>query len=80
MWGHDLTWDEARLLEPLAAARLKQGWPSGSMTRLGFDLKPEAQLVALTEDVFKNSEMEGEILAGGAERLFGWRAALFPTG
>ena len=93
------------------------------MTSLGFDMKLEAQLEALTEDVTKSSEIEGEILdrdnvrssiahrlgvpaAAVAmadrqtegvvemtldatanygesltrERLFGWQAALFPTG
>ena len=117
------TWDDGRLLEPLAAARLKQGRLLGSMTRLGFDLKLEAQLEALTEDVIKSSEIEGEVLDRDSvrssiarrlgvpaaavapadrrtegvvemmldatenyealltpERLFGWQAALFPTG
>ena len=121
-WPH-LTWDDGRLLEPLAAARLKQGRLLGSMARLGFDLKLEAQLEALTEDVVKSSEIEGEVLDRGSvrssiarrlgvpvaavapadrrtediieimldatenheavltpERLFGWQAALFPTG
>jgi Fic family protein len=32
------------------------------MARLGFDLKLEAQLEALTEDVIKSSEIEGEVL------------------
>ncbi len=121
-WPH-FRWDSAALLEPLAAARLKQGQLLGNMERLGFGLKLEAQLAALTEDVIKSSEIEGEILdrnsvrsslgrhlgvpdAGvtstdrrtegvvemmldatqhyekplTAERLFGWKAALFPTG
>ena len=121
-WPH-LTWNNKRLLEPLAAARLKQGRLLGRMTSLGFDLKLEAQLVALTEDVVKSSEIEGEILDRDSvrsslarrlglpaaaiapadrrtegvvemmldatenyealltpERLFGWQAALFPTG
>lgn len=121
-WPH-FTWDDARLLEPLAAARLKQGRLLGSMARLGFDLKLEAQLEALTEDVIKSSEIEGEVLDRESvrssiarrlgvsaaavapsdrrtegvvemmldatenydavltpERLFGWQAALFPTG
>ena len=60
-WPH-LTWNDGRLLEPLAAARLKQGRLLGSMARLGFDLKLEAQLEALTEDVIKSSEIEGEVL------------------
>lgn len=116
-------WNERRLLEPLAAARLKQGRLLGSMARLGFDLNLEAQLEALTEDVVKSSEIEGEVLDRNSvrssiarrlgvpeaavapadrrtegvvemmldatgncaapltrERIFGWQAALFPTG
>ena len=56
------TWDDGELLEPLAGARLKQGRLLGSMASLGFDLKLEAQLEALTEDVIRSSEIEGEIL------------------
>jgi Fic family protein len=121
-WPH-LKWDNARLLEPLAAARLKQGLLLGRMAQLGFDLKLKAQLEALTEDVIKSSEIEGEVLDPDGvrssiarrlavpaaavatvdrrtegvvemmldatenydtpltpERLFGWQAALFPTG
>jgi Fic family protein len=55
-------WDDRRLIEPLAVARLKQGRLLGSMARLGFDLKLEAQLEALTEDIIKSSEIEGEVL------------------
>src|SRR5450755_3279395 len=93
------------------------------MQDLGFDLRREAHLSTLTEDVVRSSEIEGERLdsdqvrsslarrlgmdIGGlvpadrdvegvvemmldatthyarpltAERLFGWNAALFPTG
>ena len=57
-----LTWDDGRLLEPLAAARLKQGRFLGSMARLGFDLRLETRLEALTEDTVKSSEIEGEVL------------------
>ena len=117
------TWNDTALIEPLAAARLQQGRLLGRMQGLGFDLQLEAQLQALTEDVLKSSEIEGDILdrAGirsslarrlgvpdaataladrrtdgivemmldatrhfdrplTAERLFGWQAALFPTG
>lgn len=117
------TWQEDRLLQPVAAARLRQGRLLGGMARLGFDQKREAQLEALTEDVLKTAEIEGELLdphsvrsslarhlgvphaatapadrrADGvvamlldatehfdapltAERLWGWQAALFPTG
>jgi len=58
----DFRWDDARLIEPLAAARLKQGRLIGGMARLGFDLGREAQLEALTEDVVKSSAIEGETL------------------
>ena len=93
------------------------------MPDLGFDLRNEAHLRTLTEDVVKSSEIEGEQLDPGQvrssiarrlgmdiaglvptdrdvegvvemmldatekfdepltnERLFGWHAALFPTG
>lgn len=119
----DFVWDSSRILEPLATARLEQGRLLGSMAQLGFDLKLEAQLEALTDDVVKSSEIEGEMLdrdsvrssiarrlgvadatvapsdrrtegivemmldatenydkALTSERLFGWQAALFPTG
>ena len=64
----DFRWDDTRLIEPLAAARLKQGRLLGSMARLGFDLKLEAQLDALTEDVIKRSEIEGDILDRNSAR------------
>jgi Fic family protein len=116
-------WDRELLARPLAAARLRQGRLIGRMQGLGFPLQEQAVLAALTEDVLKSSEIEGEILdreqvrssiarrlgmdAGAlrpadrtvegvvetmldatqkfmdrltAERLFGWHAALFPTG
>ena len=119
----EFTWDDKRLIEPLATARLKQGQLLGGMARLGFDLKLEAELETLTEEVVRSSEIEGEILDRGsvrsslarrlgvpeagitstdrraegvvqmmldatqnyaqpltAKRLFGWQAALFPTG
>ena len=59
-------WDDRALLEPLATARLKQGRLLGGMARLGFDLKREAELETLTEDVIKSSEIEGEVLDRGA--------------
>lgn len=55
-------WSDARVLEPLGAARHRQGRLLGAMARLGFDLKQEAQLEALTENVIKSSEIEGDIL------------------
>jgi Fic family protein len=117
------TWDSEALAGPLAAVRHKQGKHLGRMQALGFDLRAEASLSALTDEVVKSSAIEGEHLhpeevrssiarklglgvAGlpepgrevegvvammldatrnfdqplTAERLFGWHAALFPTG
>lgn len=58
----EFTWQSDRLIEPLAAARLQQGRLLGTMVRLGFDLKRDAQLGALTESAVKSAEIEGEIL------------------
>ncbi len=117
------SWDHNVLAEPLAAVRHRQGRLIGRMEGLGFDLRSEATLRTMTEEVVKSSEIEGENLdrnqvrssiarrlgmdIGGLvpadrdvegvvemmldatqnhekeltdERLFGWHAALFPTG
>ncbi|HEY0329862.1 MAG TPA: Fic family protein [Rhodopseudomonas sp.] len=119
----ELTWSGEQLSEQLAAVRHKQGRLIGRMEHLGFNLRAEAALQTLTEEVVKSSEIEGEVLdreqvrssiarrlgmdigalapadrhvegvvemildatekySEGltAERLFGWHAALFPTG
>ncbi|MDF2994451.1 MAG: Fic family protein [Xanthobacteraceae bacterium] len=116
-WSHDV------LAAPLAVVRHHQGRLIGRMEGLGFQLRAEAVLQSLTEEVLKSSEIEGERLDPeqvrssiarrlgmdiGAlapvdrnvegvvemmldatqnyraplteERLFGWHAALFPTG
>lgn len=116
-------WNAEQLAEPLAAVSRRQGLLIGRMAALGFQLRAEAVLATLTEDVLKSSEIEGEVLdkeqvrssiarrlgldIGAlaladrhvedvvemmldatqnyaapltAERLFGWHAALFPTG
>lgn len=118
-----LTWDERTLSKPLTAVSYMQGRLLGRMEALGFDLRDEAHLYTLTEDVVMSSEIEGEELernqvrssiarrlgmdVGGLipvdrnvdgvvemmldatgnydkplneERMFGWHAALFPTG
>jgi Fic family protein len=56
------TWDQDRLIKPLAAVRHRQGRLLGQMQALGFQLREEAVLNTLTEDVLKSSEIEGEIL------------------
>lgn len=116
-------WDVEALSAPLAALRHRQGRLIGRMEGLGFDLRNEAVLQTLTQDVLKSSEIEGEALDKDqvrssiarrlgmdivglvpadrdvegvvemmldatqdyaakldAERLYGWHAALFPTG
>jgi Fic family protein len=118
-----LSLDPEALAPILARASREQGRLLGRMESLGFDLRRQAQLSTLTEDVVRSSEIEGEKLdrdqvrssvarklgmdVGGlvpserevegvvammvdattryakpltADRLFGWHAALFPTG
>lgn len=116
-------WKQENLIEKLASVRHAQGRLFGRMEALGFELREEAILQTLTQDVLKTSEIEGEKLDTGQvrssiarrlgldmgglkpvdrnvegiveimldatrnfdqlltpERLFGWHAALFPTG
>jgi Fic family protein len=117
------TWQDKVINILFGEVRLMQGKIIGQMNALGFFAKEEATLTALTLDVVKSSEIEGELLnydqvrssiarrlgintAGlvpsnrhiegivemmldatqrhmlplTSERLFGWHAALFPTG
>ena len=121
-WPH-FRWDASKIAQKLASVRNRQGRLTGRMEELGFKLKTEANLEALTEEVTKSSEIEGEVLSRDqvrsslarrlgvdigaltpaernvegivemmldatgkyntpltSERLFGWHAALFPTG
>ncbi|MAH60998.1 MAG: cell filamentation protein Fic [Legionellales bacterium] len=129
MWIHEhqnwpnFIWDTKALASKLASIRHRQGRLLGRMEGLGFELKREASLKTLTNDVVKSSAIEGENLnpeevrssiarklgidvAGliptsrdvegiveimldatqqfakplTKDRLFGWHAALFPTG
>src|SRR6202048_727597 len=57
-----LTWDSARLATLLGQVSREQGRLLGRMQDLGFDLRREAQLNTLTEDVVRSSEIEGEKL------------------
>ena len=57
-----LRWDDRALAKPLARASHAQGRLLGKMEGLGFDLRAEAHLRTLTEDVLKSSEIEGEKL------------------
>ncbi|WP_295540897.1 Fic family protein [uncultured Pseudacidovorax sp.] len=118
-WRYDL----AALAQPLEDVSRAQGLLLGRLADVGLELRDRASLAALTDDVLRTSEIEGELLnpasvrssiarrlgldigapapadrhvdgvvdmvldATGrssepltAERLFGWHAALFPTG
>lgn len=55
-------WSRELLAEQLAAVRHRQGRLIGRMQALGFQLRAEAALETLTEDVLKSSEIEGEVL------------------
>lgn len=77
-------WDEEALVTPLTALRFRHGRFLSRMESLGFELRSEAVLQTLTEDVLKTSEIEGEHLDAGqvrsslAQRL-GLDAAGLPT-
>jgi Fic family protein len=55
-------WDVGRIAQRLAEVRHQQGRLIGRMEGLGFQLRTEAVLHTLTEDVLKSSEIEGEKL------------------
>jgi Fic family protein len=55
-------WNEETVAALLGAVRHKQGRLLGRMESLGFSLQKEAELEALTLDVLKSSEIEGEKL------------------
>jgi len=117
------TWNKEEILNILTAVAGLQGKILGKMQQFGFGIQQEAMLNAMTEEIVKSSEIEGEILNseqvrsslarhlnidlqqsstpshhidGIVEammdatnnykapltkmRLFGWHAALFPTG
>jgi Fic family protein len=118
-WRYDLP----ALARALAQVSRAQGMLLGRLADVGPGLRDQARLAALTDDVVKTSEIEGEVLNVAsvrssiarrlgmdigalapvdrhvegvvemvldatsrgeepltAERLFGWHAALFPTG
>ncbi|OGT46992.1 MAG: cell filamentation protein Fic [Gammaproteobacteria bacterium RIFCSPHIGHO2_12_FULL_41_15] len=68
MWVHqhknwpNFTWDSEALVSKLADIRHRQGRLLGRMEGLGFELKREASLNVLTNDVVKSSAIEGEKL------------------
>jgi len=58
----ELIWDNSRLITLLGQVAREQGCLLGRMHDLGFELRREAQLSTLTEDVVRSSEIEGERL------------------
>jgi len=57
-----LTWDENRLSKLLSETSRQQGRLLGRMEALGLELRDDAHLHTLTEDVVNSSEIEGEKL------------------
>jgi Fic family protein len=55
-------WDSKALSSLLAMARFKQGHLLGRMESIGFELKQEASLSMLTQDVLNSAAVEGEKL------------------
>lgn len=55
-------WQEEALISLLAEVRHLQGKLMGKVELLGFELKDEANLETLIQDVIQTSEIEGEIL------------------
>jgi len=58
----ELRWDDTALAKLLTHVSREQWRLLGKMEGLGFDLRAEAHLRTLTEDVVKSSEIEGERL------------------
>ena len=63
-WRYDLS----ALAEPLAAVSRAQGLLLGRLADVGLGLRDQAGLAALTEDVLKTSEIEGEHLNAASVR------------
>jgi Fic family protein len=62
------SWDMELITPLLSAVRHRQGRILGQMQSLGFQLQEETMLKALTLDVMKSSEIEGELLYGDQVR------------
>jgi Fic family protein len=58
----DFTWDDRAINAVFGEVRSMQGKLIGQMNAMGFSDKIEATLSALTLDVVKSSEIEGELL------------------
>ena len=68
MWIHEhknwtkFSWDSEKLSFKLSNVRYRQGLLLGKMKTLGFELKQEASINTLTNDVIKSSAIEGQNL------------------
>jgi len=68
MWIHEyqswpnFTWNNKALTNKLADIRYRQGRLLGQMESFGFELRQEASLNTLTNDIVKSSAIEGENL------------------
>jgi len=58
----NFTWDKPKIINLLTHISILQGRVLGKMQQLGFGDQKEAMLNALTEEITKSSEIEGEIL------------------
>lgn len=58
----EFRWDASVIGFPLAGVRHRQGRLLGRMQAIGFELRGEAGLAVLTDDVVKTSAIEGETL------------------
>lgn len=58
----DFHWENERILNLLSDVRHLQGRLLGKIELLGFELKDEANLETLIQDVVQSSEIEGEML------------------
>jgi Fic family protein len=58
----DFTWQDKAISSVFGEVRLIQGKIIGQMEALGFSAKEEATLTALSLEVVKSSEIEGELL------------------
>jgi len=59
---HNFCWCGEKVLKLLSEVKLAQGFLLGKMNSLGFEIKSNALVNVLTENILKSSEIEGEIL------------------
>ena len=58
----NFTWDSGGLADLIAKVSFARGKLLGKMDSIGFDMQKEASLIALSQEIIKSSEIEGEIL------------------